>query len=218
MRGRFGGRFWIQFSHIRLRCLLNILVELANWQLNVWVYSFEENPGVGIIRVLVVFKSMRKDKSIKEISKRKRAKVWSLGHTHRLQRSGRRGMKETKGGITEVEGKPRTWCFRKWKWKSLSPVRLFDPIDSGILQARILEWVTFPFSRGSSWPRNRTRISCIAGRFFTSRAMREHLPVFQKAEGKNVSRRKQWSTGSNAATRLSKERTKNWLSLGGRGS
>ena len=38
----------------------------------------------------------------------------------------------------------------------------------GILQARILEWVVMPFSRGSSWPRNRSRVSHIAGRFFTS--------------------------------------------------
>ena len=33
---------------------------------------------------------------------------------------------------------------------------------------RILEWVAYPFSRESSWPRNRTGVSCIAGRFFTS--------------------------------------------------
>ena len=38
----------------------------------------------------------------------------------------------------------------------------------GILQAKILEWVAFPFSRGSSQPRDRTQISCIAGGFFTS--------------------------------------------------
>ena len=31
---------------------------------------------------------------------------------------------------------------------------------------RILEWVAYPFSRGSSWPRNCTSVSCIAGRFF----------------------------------------------------
>ena len=43
----------------------------------------------------------------------------------------------------------------------------------GILQARILEWVAFPFSRGSSQPRDRTQVSCIAGRFFTTRATRE---------------------------------------------
>ena len=35
-----------------------------------------------------------------------------------------------------------------------------------ILQARILEWVAIPFSRGSSWPRDGTRVSCIAGGFF----------------------------------------------------
>ena len=35
-----------------------------------------------------------------------------------------------------------------------------------ILQARILEWITIPFSRGSSQPRDRTQVSCIAGRFF----------------------------------------------------
>ena len=36
----------------------------------------------------------------------------------------------------------------------------------GILQARILEWVAFPFSRGSSQPRDRTQVSCIADGFF----------------------------------------------------
>ena len=43
----------------------------------------------------------------------------------------------------------------------------------GILQAKILEWVAFPFSRGSSQPRNRTQVSCVAGRFFTNWAIRE---------------------------------------------
>ena len=38
----------------------------------------------------------------------------------------------------------------------------------GILQARTIEWVAIPFSRGASWPRNQTRVSYIAGRFFTS--------------------------------------------------
>ena len=33
---------------------------------------------------------------------------------------------------------------------------------------RILEWVAYPFSSRSSWPRNLTRVSCIAGRFFTN--------------------------------------------------
>ena len=43
----------------------------------------------------------------------------------------------------------------------------------GILQARILEWVAVPFSRGSSQPRDQTQVSHIAGRFFTSWATRE---------------------------------------------
>ena len=53
---------------------------------------------------------------------------------------------------------------------------LCGPMDytiHGTLQARILEWVAFPFSRGSSQPRDRTQISCIAGGFFTSWATRE---------------------------------------------
>ena len=63
---------------------------------------------------------------------------------------------------------------------------LCDPMDytvHGILQARILEWVAILFSRGSSQPRDRTQISCNAGRFFTCWATREALvsyyfPVF----------------------------------------
>ena len=48
---------------------------------------------------------------------------------------------------------------------------LCDPMDytvHGILQARILEWVTFPFSRGSFQARDHTQVSRTAGRFFTS--------------------------------------------------
>ena len=53
---------------------------------------------------------------------------------------------------------------------------LCDPMDyriHGILQARTLEWVPFPFSRGSSQPRDWTQVSHIAGRFCTSWATRE---------------------------------------------
>ena len=42
-----------------------------------------------------------------------------------------------------------------------------------ILQARILEWVVFPFSRGSSQLRDQTQVSYIAGGFFTNWAIRE---------------------------------------------
>ena len=40
---------------------------------------------------------------------------------------------------------------------------------------RILEWVAYPFSSGSSWPRNWTWVSCITGGFFTNWAIREAL-------------------------------------------
>ena len=43
----------------------------------------------------------------------------------------------------------------------------------GTLQARILEWVAVSFSRGSSWPRDRTQVSHIAGRHFNLWATRE---------------------------------------------
>ena len=39
---------------------------------------------------------------------------------------------------------------------------------SGILQARILEWVAIPFPRGYPYPRVWTQVSCTAGRFFTT--------------------------------------------------
>ena len=53
---------------------------------------------------------------------------------------------------------------------------LCDPMDRnppgssvhGVLQARILEWVAIPFSRGSSHHRDQNQVSCIAGRFFSS--------------------------------------------------
>ena len=48
---------------------------------------------------------------------------------------------------------------------------LCDPTDyivHGILLARILEWVAFPFSRGSSQPRDQTQVSHIEDGFFTS--------------------------------------------------
>ena len=70
-------------------------------------------------------------------------------------------------------------------WLFVTPMDCIPP-DSpvhGILQARILEWVAMPFSRGSSWSRNGTWVSCIADRFFTLWATRasdlancKHLP------------------------------------------
>ena len=68
----------------------------------------------------------------------------------------------------ELPGKP---CVTKSAKSLQSCPTLCDPMDHpafGILEARVLEWVAFPFSRGSSQPRDKTQVSCIAGIFFTS--------------------------------------------------
>ena len=50
--------------------------------------------------------------------------------------------------------------------RDLMDCSLPDSSVHGILQARILEWVAIPFSRGSSRPRDQTQISHVADRFF----------------------------------------------------
>jgi len=67
---------------------------------------------------------------------------------------------------------------QRWSYVKVtqSCLTLWDPMDytvHGILQARILEWVAFPFSRESSQPRDQTQASHIAGGFFTSWATGE---------------------------------------------
>ena len=69
----------------------------------------------------------------------------------------------------------------KVKVKSLSPVRLCDPMEGslpgfsvhGIFQATVLEWIAISFSRGSSRPRDRTQVSCIVDTRLTIWATRE---------------------------------------------
>ena len=77
------------------------------------------------------------------------------------------------------------------KEKSLCHVQLFvtpwtvayqAPPSMGFFQARELEWVAISFSRASSQPKDRTRVSHIAGRLFT-------LCATRKAQGK-------WEGGS----------------------
>ena len=81
----------------------------------------------------------------------------------------------------------------KWKLKSLSCIRLIASIayqaPLSVEFSRQEYWSDYPFSRGSSWPRNRTRVSCMAGVFFTSWATRGPLLKSKiseagKAEGK----------------------------------
>ena len=75
----------------------------------------------------------------------------------------------------------RSWKERKERKVAQSCPTLCNPMDCslpgfsahGISYARILEWVAIPFSRRSSQPRDLTRVSCIAGRFFTIWATKE---------------------------------------------
>ena len=70
-----------------------------------------------------------------------------------------------------------------------SSLTLCDPMDCsppgffvhGILQARLLEWVAIPFSRGSSWPRDRNwspASPALAGRFFTTGAAWMYIYIY----------------------------------------
>ena len=68
-------------------------------------------------------------------------------------------------GIFSTQGSNQDLLYCRWIFCQLS--------HKG--SPRILEWVAYPFSRGSSWPRNWTRVFCIAGRFFTNWAIREAL-------------------------------------------
>ena len=97
---------------------------------------------------------------------------------------------------------------RKWKkvlvtqscWTLCDPKDGSPPGSSvhGIVQARILEWVTIPVSRGSSQPRDRTQVSCIVGRFFIFWAIAQTLMdnIFSKMKYKykNFSRWRIWIT------------------------
>ena len=71
------------------------------------------------------------------------------------------------------------WILKYWYWYTFVAhlcLTLCDPMNCsppgssvhGILQAKILEWVASPFSKGWSRPRDRTRVSCITEGFFTT--------------------------------------------------
>ena len=101
-------------------------------------------------------------------------------------------------------GMPPGWpwpVFTKWRIQScegtspfnvvmLSGIWLCNPTDfslpvssvSGIFQARILEWVAVSYSKGSFPPRNQTRVSCIAGRFFTTEPLGKLCLLFAGAK------------------------------------
>ena len=78
----------------------------------------------------------------------------------------------------------------------------------GIFQARILEWIAISFSRGSSWTRDQTPVSCIAGRFFTNWATREapHKLLF-------ISKCQQQSTNTDVRHKFKCKPSCDWIWL-----
>ena len=88
-----------------------------------------------------------------------------------IKKTGKKKKKTGKKTFLEESLEFSLRCKFGIKSESQSCPTLWDPMDyivRGILQARILEWVAFPFSRGSSQPRDRTQVSRIAGEFFTN--------------------------------------------------
>ena len=108
---------------------------------------------------------LTRNKAMFEIGSLGKESAWQ----YRRHRASISGLGRSPG---EGNGSPLQW---KVKVKSLSRVRLCDPLDCslpgssvhGIFQARILEWVAIYFSRGSSRPMDRNQISHIVGRRFT---------------------------------------------------
>ena len=109
---------------------------------------------------------------------------------------------ESVGSLVLAAGLVAPWWIRAWLHdqgstmiggcdEKVSPScpTLCDPMNSavhGILQARILEWVAIPFSRESSWPRDRIQVSHIVVRFFTVWVTRETQNKWKKKKKKTI--------------------------------
>ena len=99
-------------------------------------------------------------------------------------------IQHTTGVLARLIRQENKSSFPNWKLNSLSHVWLFVtpwiyrlPGSSvhGSFRARILEWVAIYFSRGSSWPRDWTQVSCTAGGFLTIWATREAPLSYQES-------------------------------------
>ena len=97
----------------------------------------------------------------------------------------RRSSENAKGSLVNIKGIFWDSLHTETEVTQLYPI-LCDPMDCslpgssthGISQARVLEWVAISSSRGSSQPRDRTRVSCIAGRRFTIWTTREAMKIW----------------------------------------
>ena len=91
----------------------------------------------------------------------------------------------------------------------------------GVFQARVLEWVAISFSRGSSWPRDRTQVSRMAGRRFTIWATREapepiRVLINREMRGSESGRLEDLKTEKGDRNRGMKMALRNWKRQGNR--
>ena len=103
-----------------------------------------------------------------------------------------RGLKKWSKGIAQMKTSKMLYSSgRKYFSYELKKEKKSESVSCSVhrvLQARILERVVTPFSRGSSRPRDQSQVSCTAGRFFTTWATRE---AKQLATGEGYSKRRE---------------------------
>ena len=147
--------FW--FFVASIRALLNYTPNMCP---NVWAYLWHNGAACGTAKViscggaLAIFYDVFTLLSPGE------------GNGNPLQYSCLENFMDTGAWRTTVHG-----ITKSWTW--LSDCSLPGSCVHEILQVRTLEWVAIPFSRGSSKSRDRTWVSCIAGRFLTVWATRK---------------------------------------------
>ena len=174
--------------------------DLALWLLRVQVRSL-----VGELRSHKLYGTTEKTNQNLPVVFQGKWKSWSRmelqgapnGHNKKL----RTDWEDWKTSLSDF----KTYCLgilnmTKVKVKLLSHVRLCDPMECsqsgssvhGIFQARVLAWVAFSFSRGSSQPRDRTLVSCTVSRRFTVWATREapwHKRTFLQNRNRDIKKR-----------------------------
>ena len=110
-------------------------------------------------------------------------KYWSLFRLCKIY--------DWKSSFTYLSRSKQIYAFQYLKVKvAQSCPALRNPVDHTVrefLQARLLEWVAFPFCRGSSQPGNQIQVSCIADGFLTNWAIREALQYLNLTPEKWIS-------------------------------
>ena len=90
--------------------------------------------------------------------------------------------------LSKWSTKEKGYCYvcmlshfsRVWLFATLWTVPCQAPLSMRFSRHKILEWVAIPFSRVSSWPKDRTCISCIAGGFFTAEPLGKHTVMYRE--------------------------------------